>query len=221
MPIRSMLIAAALLTLFAVVGTSLVALTEMATHEQIEENERLTLLRTVNTLMPAERYDNDLFKDRIEVVNEKMLGQKTAVSVYRARKEGNPVALVLNPTAPNGYGGSIKLLIAIYQGGRIAGVRVISHKETPGLGDRIDIERSNWIEGFDGHSLNSLSESQWKVRKDGGHFDQFTGATITPRAIVMAVHKALLFYQQQGEALFLEPPLVNEEEQHEERKHHE
>jgi electron transport complex protein RnfG len=109
---------------------------------------------------------------------------------------------VLSSIAPNGYNGEIKLLIGIKYNGELAGVRVISHKETPGLGDKIDAKKSDWILKFEGLSLTNPTESKWKVAKDGGEFDQFTGATITPRAIVEAVKKSLVFFQQHRDQLF-------------------
>jgi electron transport complex protein RnfG len=112
------------------------------------------------------------------------------------------VAAVLASIAPDGYAGTIKLLVGINYDGSIAGVRVVSHKETPGLGDAIEAERSDWILGFNGHSLREPGEERWKVKKDGGIFDQFSGATITPRAIVAAVHNTLSYYQNNREALF-------------------
>jgi electron transport complex protein RnfG len=126
--------------------------------------------------------------------------------VYRARKYGWPVAVVLAPVAPDGYNGTIRLLVAIKMDGTLAGVRVIQHRETPGLGDAIEAERSDWILGFDGKSLNDPVQEKWKVKRDGGDFDQFTGATITPRAVVKAVNKALLYFRLHGHSLFERAP---------------
>ena len=113
-----------------------------------------------------------------------------------------PVAVVLALIAPDGYGGPIKLLVGINADGSLAGVRVVNHHETPGLGDAIDTRRSNWILGFTGRSLGDPSPAQWAVRKDGGVFDQFTGATITPRAVVKAVKRALVYFEAHRDTLF-------------------
>ena len=130
------------------------------------------------------------------------LGTQQAVPVYRAFRNGEPVAALLTPVAPNGYSGEIRLLVGIYADGRVAGVRVLGHKETPGLGDAIEIERSDWITSFAGRSLGNPPLEDWKVKRDGGVFDQFTGATITPRAVVQAVRKTLLYFERHRDELF-------------------
>lgn len=196
---------AATLTLFAIFGSGLVTFTYQVTAQHIAANERATLLRTLNALITPERYDNDLFNDFILVHNENLLGTNQPVILYRARKAGNPVAVLLTPIAPDGYNGAIRLLVGINYNGTLLGVRVISHQETPGLGDYIETRRSNWILAFKGRSLTNPKKSGWRVKRDDGVFDQVTGATITARAIVKAVHKALRFYQQQRPALFNKP----------------
>jgi len=123
--------------------------------------------------------------------------------VFRARKNNEPVAAVLTSVAPDGYSGSIKILIAVYADGSLSGVRVISHKETPGLGDKIDAQRDDWILQFAGLSLSSPDKSRWKVKKDGGDFDQFTGATITARAVVNAIKRTLEFFEANQDKLFI------------------
>ena len=136
------------------------------------------------------------------VTSRPLLGTSEPVAVYRARKAGQPVALVISPIAPDGYNGSIKLLVGINSDGTLSGVRVVGHRETPGLGDAIDESRSGWIHIFDNKSLGNPLPERWKVKKDGGDFDQLTGATITPRAVVKAVRQALLYYRDNQEALF-------------------
>lgn len=200
--IRNMLRAAALAGTFAVIGTAMVAITWQETRDEIAENERRVLLDTLNQLVPAERYDNDLFTDTITVTNEEMLGTDEPVTIYRARRDGEPVAALLTPVAPNGYSGAIRLLVGIEYTGRLAGVRVLGHKETPGLGDLVEKSKSDWIIQFDGASLAQPPLPEWKVKRDGGAFDQLTGATITPRAIVAAVKNALLYYNGHREKIF-------------------
>lgn len=196
-----MLVGAFILGLFAVAGTGLVALTHDGTAERIAENERQSLLRSLHQIISPDSHDNDIYTDTIEV-SDPLLGTNQPVMVYRARLGKQPVAAVIAAIAPDGYAGTIKLLVGIHYDGSIAGVRVVSHKETPGLGDAIEAERSDWILGFNGHSLREPEEERWKVKKDGGIFDQFSGATITPRAIVGAVHNTLRYYQNNREALF-------------------
>jgi Na+-translocating ferredoxin:NAD+ oxidoreductase subunit G len=199
---RTSVITAVILCLFAITGTTLVAFTHDRTRDRIAANEREALLRKLNLLIPQDRYDNRLFEDTLQVKDEKLLGTGEAVTVYRARREGKAVAVVMTPVAPDGYSGSIGLLVGIGYDGALTGVRVSAHRETPGLGDYIEEERSDWIYGFDGKSLDNPPLERWGVKKDGGAFDQLTGATITPRAIVKAVKKTLLYYRGHREALF-------------------
>jgi electron transport complex protein RnfG len=199
---RSMGIAALILTGFAMVGTGLVAVTYSGTKDIIAEAQRAALEASLNQLVPADRYDNRVTQDRIEVVAPEWLGTDQPVTIYRARKQDQPVALFATPTAPDGYAGPIQLLIGVYVDGTLAGVRVLEHKETPGLGDGIEERRSSWILGFTGKSLTNPPPKQWKVKRDGGAFDQLTGATITPRAVVKAVHKFLEYVRDHQEKLF-------------------
>ncbi len=201
MPIRHILGTALLLTLFAMLGTGLVAATYEATKDRIAANEREAMLDIVHALVPAKQIDNDLFHDTIQV-SDPLLGDNQPHTAYRARKDGKPVAVVLTPIAPDGYGGPIKLLVAVRYDGRLAGVRVLSENETPGLGDNIEVDRSDWILQFAGLSLGKPPEAQWKVKKDGGVFDQFTGATITPRAVVKAIRNTLIYFKAHREQLF-------------------
>lgn len=199
---RHMLTGAIILGSFAMIGAGLVGMTYEGTKERIAANEREFLLRTLNEMVPADAYDNDIFNDTIQVQSKELLGSKGPLTIYRARKNNEPVAAIISVDAPDGYNGTIKLLVAVDLGGQIGGVRVLSHKETPGLGDSIDTDHSNWINSFYGHSLNAPDEQGWRVKKDGGIFDQFTGATITPRAVVKAVHNALKYYDAHKNDIF-------------------
>ncbi len=207
---RQMLIAAAILGTFAMLGAGLVGITYENTKERIAANEKVFLLRTLNEMVPEVAYDNDIYSDKIVVHSKQLLGSADGLTIYRARKNGRPVAAIMTAHAPDGYNGTIKLLVAVDLAGQIGGVRVLSHKETPGLGDDIEIERSPWIEQFYGYSLNAPDTQGWKVKKDGGIIDQFTGATITPRAVVKAVHRALIFYFLNREALFAPADAIRE-----------
>jgi len=211
MTYRPVVISAAFLFLFAVIGSGLVAFTHDNTAERIAENQRRALLRSLNELIPKDQYDNDVYADILYVHNSELLGTDEAVPVYRARKGGWPVAVVLAPVAPDGYNGNIRLLVAIRLDGTLAGVRVLAHRETPGLGDNIEADRSDWILGFTGKSLNNPKQDRWKVKRDGGAFDQFTGATITPRAVVKAVKNTLLYYRANGDKLFEQHPHENKQ----------
>ncbi len=199
---RQILLSGVFLWLFAVVGTTLVALTEFTTYDAIVENERQVLLRNLYALLPPDRLDNDIANDSIELAADPLLGTEAPSTLYRARKGGEPVAAIFNSIAPNGYSGKIHLLVGVYVDGSLAGVRVVKHAETPGLGDGIEIRKSDWIRGFDGRSLDNPGTDGWAVRRDGGEFDQFTGATITPRAVVAAVRRTLLYYRDNADILF-------------------
>jgi len=196
--------AAAVLAVFAATGVGLVAFTEEATRERIAANERAFLLKSLHDVLPSERYDNDVFSDTVEVRDEELLGTDEPVTVYRAFRQGKPSAVILAPVAPGGYSGAIRLLIGIDIDGRITGVRVTSHRETPGLGDGIEADRSDWIRSFDGRSIGNPALAGWEVKRDGGIFDQFTGATVTPRAVVNAVRNALVYFSAHRESLFPE-----------------
>ncbi len=199
---KQVLISGFLLWLFAVIGVGLVASTFVATEDRIAENERQALLKALQELLPPDRFDNDIADDSILLPHPYKLGSSEPVTAWRARKNGNPVAVIFKTIAPDGYNGAIHLLVGIYVDGRLAGVRVIKHNETPGLGDGIETRKSDWIRQFDGKSLSHPPAEQWKVRRDGGAFDQMTGATISPRAIVKAVRNALAYYDEHKEELF-------------------
>jgi electron transport complex protein RnfG len=199
---RQIIITTIILLLFAISGTALVVYTFDNTRERISANERATLLRKLHQLIPQQQHDNVMLDDTLTIINTPLLGTLEPVTVYRARKAGQPVALVITPVAPDGYSGIIKLLVGINVDGTLNGVRVVTHRETPGLGDAIDEKRSDWIHLFDNRSLQDPPLERWSVRKDGGDFDQLTGATITPRAVVKAVRQTLLYYRDNQDALF-------------------
>ncbi len=191
---------------FTVVGTVLLATTYFTTRLPIVESERQAKLKLFEQVLPASLHDNDLLTDGVKVAPGGDLGNREETLAYRARIAGQPSAVILEATAPDGYSGDIKLLIAVRADGELAGVRVLAHKETPGLGDYIDIAHGDWIrKNFDGQSLAKTSDDRWKVKKDGGSFDYMAGATITPRAVVKAVHKALTYFTAHREELFSAP----------------
>lgn len=188
---------------FAIVFTSLMAYVYQVTKQPIELSEAAARMNLFRQIMPEHMHDNDLLKDTIPLPPDPLLGTTQTTLANIARIQNQPSAVILEAIAHDGYSGDIKLLLAIDAKGTISGVRVISHKETPGLGDYIDIARNNWIKLFDSQSLNSYTESDWRVKKDGGKFDYMVGATITPRAVVGAVHKALIYVNQHKDTLFL------------------
>jgi len=190
-----------LLGLIAVLGTALLAGVNALTYERIVEQEKLRVLQQFNALVATTSYNNDVLNDRIDIRDEAFFHHPEPVAVYRARMDDKPVAVLMTVTAPDGYNGDIRLLVAIDITGTILGVRVVSHRETPGLGDPIEIARGDWILGFTDKSLLNPQGRGWAVKRDGGEFDQFTGATISPRAVVKAVHRTLLYFKANQQSL--------------------
>ena len=192
---------AAALGLVAIAGTSLLTGVDFLTADRIAAQERRVILEQLGQIIP-QQYDNQLLDDRFSFRNESYFPNGQQVIAYRARLHGEPRALVLKFDAVKGYNGNITLLAGINTDGSLRGVRIISHKETPGLGDAIEIEKSDWALDFSGKSLNNPEPGRWAVKRDGGEFDQFTGATITPRAVVDAVRLALEYFEAHREFLF-------------------
>lgn len=191
-----------LLGIIALMGTALLAGVNALTHERIIEQEKLRVLQQLNEIVPVDSFNNDLLADRIEIQDEAFFRHPAPVTVYRARMDGKAVAIMMMLTAADGYNGDIRLLAGIDVHGTVLGIRVIAHKETPGLGDPIELERSDWILSFTQKSLNNPQLDGWNVKRDGGQFDQFTGATITPRAVVRATRRALQYFDANTQALF-------------------
>ncbi|MFK5912841.1 MAG: electron transport complex subunit RsxG [Woeseiaceae bacterium] len=200
--IRNMIISAVLLAMFAIAGTGIVTFVFDNTIDRINENKRHALLNAFHVLISPSEHDNDIYSDTIQRTNKALLGSRKAITIYRVRKNNKNIAVIINSVAPDGYSGDIEMLVAIKYSGALAGVRVVQHKETPGLGDEIDERKSDWITKFKNHSLSNTSKKDWAVKRDGGQFDQFTGATITPRAIVKAVYNTLRFYKENRESLY-------------------
>lgn len=190
---------------FALAAIVLVMLTQWLTQDRIESQQRSELMTTLNALIPPTQHDNDLYADCTMVTAPDALGLSQPQPVYRSRFNGEPNALALRTTAPDGYSGNINMLVAVDTQGVVQGVRVLSHRETPGLGDKIEIRRDDWILSFDGQSVRGDNDPRWQVRRDGGMFDAFTGATITPRAVVNAVERTVRFANQQRDMLFNAP----------------
>jgi electron transport complex protein RnfG len=163
-----------------------------------EEDEKMKL---ITQIVPHSLFDNNIIQDKLNVAPSLLLGTEDATIAYRARLNGEPSAVILESVAPDGYSGKIFLILAVRANGELAGVRVVSHKETPGLGDYIELPKNPWIKVFDGKSREVYKDEDWKVKKDGGQFDFMAGATITPRAVVKAVNKALIYFTENREQL--------------------
>jgi electron transport complex protein RnfG len=194
-----------LLALFALITTGLISLTFWGTKGKIDAQKQRRLLSILTEVVPPQYYNNTLYED-CTLVTDPRLGNQEPHRVYRARLDGKPTALAIETTAPNGYSGQIQLVVGVQVNGQIIGVRAIDHKETPGLGDKIELSVSDWVLSFAGKSYSEDTKNQWMVKKDGGQFDQFTGATITPRAVVGSLANTLDFIQAEGLNLFDLPP---------------
>lgn len=202
---RGVVRAALALGAAALVAGSIAMLGHEATRDRIAADDRARRAAQLESLLGGLVHDNDLLADLTYVRDPDLLGTTSPVPVYRARLAGRSAAIVIAPVAPDGYAGSIDLLVAIRADGRVLGVRTTRHRETPGLGDSIDEQKSDWIRRFTGRALGDPPLERWKVRKDGGDFDQFTGATVTPRAVVRAVASSLQYFEQHRDELFSAP----------------
>ena len=202
-----------LLLLFALVTAGILASTYEGTKEKIGEEERKAAQKALLEIIPQSRFDNDILLDTITLPESARdaLGKISGENIYVARKNNSIVAVIVPAVAPDGYNGDIKLITGVNTDGTIAGVRVLTHKETPGLGDKIDIKKNQWITSFFGRSLQNTSDDNWHVKKNGGEFDQFTGATITPRAVVKQVHKVLQFVEEHQKSLFTQAKLNSDQ----------
>lgn len=190
-----------ILALFALLSTSLLAGIHALTADRIARQEQEQLIRILHQLFPQDSYNNDIFGSCVLVEDHQYLGREALIPMYIARQDGEKVAVAIEATAPDGYNGSIHLIVGIWQDGSVAGVRVLSHTETPGLGDKIELAKSDWVLDFNHKRLSGEKDPNWHVRKDGGQFDTFTGATITPRAVVKAVKRVLLYAEANRAAI--------------------
>ena len=193
------------LGLFAIVTAGAIAVAQVFTADRIDHNRRAAEARALNDIVAVGSYDNDLLNDVISVdsrFNQQLLGPLPEdAQIHLARQQGEVKTVILPVIAPDGYTTEIGIIVGVNRDGTIAGVRVVSHRETPGLGDKVDIRKSKWVLDFNGKSLLNPTSDNWAVKKDGGTFDQFTGATITPRAVVRAAKKALLFFNMHKDLL--------------------
>lgn len=193
------------LGIFAVVTAGLIAVTQLETRERIVDNIKEAKSRALNEIITPDMHDNELLEDTVPVTDPNLVIDEGAQEAYIARRNGQVVAVILPTIAPDGYTGKIRSIVGVLKDGTVAGVRVLTHQETPGLGDKIELKKSAWIRQFAGKSLQAPAPHYWAVKKDGGEFDQLTGATITPRAVVKSVHRALIYFDENRETL-LTPP---------------
>lgn len=193
-----------LLGLFAVVTTGVIAATQLGTKDRIAEQIRAAREKALLEIVPASRHNNAMLDTTLPIADADLLNLNAEQRIFIAQQDGIAVAFVFPSVAPDGYSGAIELLVGINADGSIAGMRVVQHEETPGLGDKVDLKKSDWVLGFNGRSLSDPPPGQWKVKKDKGVFDQFTGATITPRAVTKAVYQTLEYYRLHQEELLVQ-----------------
>ncbi|WP_428772043.1 electron transport complex subunit RsxG [Vibrio sp.] len=194
-----------ILAIFACVSTGMVAVTYYLTADTIAKQQQAQLLSVLNQVIPHQLHDNDLYQ-ACTLVSSPELGSLEPMPAYIASLNGEPSAIAIEAIAPDGYNGAIKLIVAVDHSGTVTGSRILSHQETPGLGDKIDLRVTDWMLGFTGKLLNESNADSWKVRKDGGQFDQFTGATITPRAVVKAIKRSVQYVNLNREQLIKQTP---------------
>lgn len=198
---------AGILFIFVIVFTGFLSAAYLWTKPAIEASAAEEKMKLVDEVLPRTEYDNALLADTITLPPTPELNLSEPSTLYRARKAGQPVALVFEAVAPDGYAGKIRLVIAIRSTGQVAGVRVTQHKETPGLGDYIELKKDKnkarpWITQFQGMSLAEVTEKEWKVKKDGGRIEYYAGATVTPRAVSKAIFKAVKWAEVNQNQLF-------------------
>ena len=203
MTLQSIRFNSLLLASFALITAVILAGTDSLTKDRIAESERQAAQRALLEIIPLDRHNNDLLMD-VEPIPEKfwpLLGLKKGGDIHIARNNGQPVAAIIPTLTADGYSGNISMIVGVNIDGSIAGVRVVEHKETPGLGDKVDIKKSDWILSFNTKSLSNPQPAGWDVKKNGGDFDQFTGATITPRAVIYQIAKVLDYFSKDSERL--------------------
>lgn len=187
---------AAILFLFVIIFTGLLSGAYQWTKPAIEASAAEEKMKLIDEVLPRSEYDNALLQDATDLPPTPELGLDAPSKLYVARKGRDPVGAVFEAVAPDGYAGKIRLLVAIRADGHVAGVRVVQHKETPGLGDYVEIKKDKnkarpWITQFTGLSLTDVADRDWMVKKDGGRIDYYAGATVTPRAVSKAILRAV------------------------------
>jgi electron transport complex protein RnfG len=193
------------LAAIAAICSTLVAATYSLTVERIAANERAFLERSLTPALAGVAYDGSIIESRLVLEPPHALPGDDAAFIYRAYLAGVPVAALFAVTARGGYAGPIRVLVGIDAGGVITGVRILEHRETPGLGDGIDESRSDWVYQFDGRSMGDPPAAAWQLEVDGGEFDQLTGASVTPRAVIKAVRETLIYFVDHREEIFSMP----------------
>ena len=193
------------LALVAAFCTSLVAFTWQLTAERIEANKTEWLERSLQPALAGLFFDSPVTESMIMILSPHEPPGSDAAIIYRVYAGDEPVAALFVVSARDGYAGPIRLLIGVAMDGTVTGVRVLEHRETPGLGDRIETTKSGWVLQFDGHSLQNPLPGQWTIKGDGGDFDQLTGASVSPRAVIRAIKDTLSYFGANRVTVFAAP----------------
>lgn len=190
------------LAAIAAICTTLVAATYQVTKDRIAANEQAWLEQSLEPALAGVFFEGGVSESKLVIPAPHELPGRDDAIVYRVYADETPVAALFAVTAPDGYAGPIRILVGVTYDGVVTGVRIVEHRETPGLGDRIESGRSDWVFQFDGHALGDPPEKQWAIRRDGGQFDQLSGASVTPRAVIKAIRQTLLYFEANRDTLF-------------------
>lgn len=190
------------LAAIAAICTAMVALTYRLTADRIVANEQALLERSLEPVLSGLLFDSGVTESKIIIPPPHALPGSEAAIIYRVFAEGEPVAALFIVSARDGYAGAIKVLVGVDMRGIVTGVDILEHRETPGLGDRVESSKSDWVRQFAGRSLSDPEQSAWSIKRDGGDFDQLTGASVTPRAIVKAIYETLVYFSANQKNLF-------------------
>jgi H+/Na+-translocating ferredoxin:NAD+ oxidoreductase subunit G len=189
------------LTITSLVCFIFIIIVHNISKDKISINKERAALAVINEVMPI-KYDNDLFNDNVIIDVPAYINPTKSITAYRARVNNQPRAVSLMPVMTKGYNGNISLIIGIAYDGALTGVRILQHNETEGFGDKAHQDKTDWLLGFNNHSFEGLPEEKWAVKKDGGEFDQLSGATITSRSIINIVYKVLEYYSENRNSFY-------------------
>ena len=202
---QSVIKSGATLAVIAAVCTTLVAATYQLTFERIADNGKALLEQSLQPALSGIAYDSGLSDSRLDIAPPHDLPGSDAAVIYRVYAGGEAVAALIAVTARDGFSGPIRVLVGVNVDGVVTGVRILHHRETPGLGDKIDSTRSDWVHQFEGHSLLDPEMTRWAIKEDGGDFDQLTGASVTPRAVINAIRDTLIYFDAHRDEIFSAP----------------
>ena len=190
------------LALIAAICTTLVAATFQVTKHRIAANEKALLEQSLQPALAGLSYDSGISESRLVLKAPHELPGNDAAIIYRVFGEGKPVAALFAVTARDGFSGPIRILLGVDSSGVVTGVRILKHRETPGLGDKIESARSDWVFQFDGHTIGNPVVTGWAINDDRGEFDQLTGASVTSRAVINAIRDTLLYFETNRDEIF-------------------